>query len=166
MKKSFFEQCYPNGNVIQYAQVSSGTCFHRETPDKLIHLLEKLRREQIEVRVFYGDTQTGQSWLDEQDVIGRIGRSTGTLKIPLLVAAGEMSGGGLLDHCMIRMDSRQGTLYRHPKFRVGDMTLTPSGPKKWPWQVLVDGKLHASFQNNAKAIHWMNFIQGHAFALG
>jgi hypothetical protein len=48
--------------------------------------LETDRKNQRKIRLFYGDTQTGQSWFDEHDVVGRIGRSTGSIKVPLLVA--------------------------------------------------------------------------------
>jgi hypothetical protein len=105
MKKELFESKLSNGNVIKYARVTSGTCYHQETPDQVIRLLEKLLKSGTEVRIFYGDTQTGQSWHDEFDVVGRIGRSTGSIKIPLLVTKGDCGGPGLLDHCIIRIDS-------------------------------------------------------------
>lgn len=44
------------------------------------------------VRIWLGDTQTGRAWAEENDVIGTIGRSTGTMEVPLLVEAGELAG--------------------------------------------------------------------------
>lgn len=165
MKKELFESKLSNGNVIKYARVTSGTCYHQETSDQVIRLLEKLQNNGTEVRIFYGDTQTGQSWHDEFDVVGRIGRSTGSIKIPLLVPKGDCGGPGLLDHCIIRIDTREETLYQHKKFRVGHMTLSQGNDKKLPWEVFIDSVLHARFELNAEATKFMTFLQGNLFAM-
>jgi len=165
MKKELFESKLPNGNVIKYARLPSGTCYHQETPGQVIRILEKLQKSGAEVRIYYGDTQTGQSWHDEFDVVGRIGRSTGSIKIPLLVPKGDCGGPGLLDHCIIRIDSREGTLYQHKKFRVGEMTLFQGNDKQLPWEVFIDSVLHARFALNAEATKFMSFLQGNLFAM-
>jgi len=165
MKKELFESKLSNGNVIKYARLPSGTCYHQETPNQVIRILEKLQNSGAEVRIFYGDTQTGQSWHDEFDVVGRIGRSTGNIKIPLLVPKGDCGGPGLLDHCIIRIDSREETLYQHKKFRVGEMTLSHGNDKQLPWEVFIDSVLHARFSLNAEATKFMSFLQGNLFAM-
>jgi hypothetical protein len=165
MKKELFESKLSNGNVIKYARLPSGTCYHQETPDQVIRILEKLQNSGTEVRIYYGDAHTGQSWHDEFDVVGRIGRSTGRIKIPLLVPSGDCGGPGLLDHCIIRIDSREETLYQHKKFRVGDMTLSKCDDPKYPWEVFIDSVLHARFTLNVEAIKFMDFISGSLFAM-
>lgn len=165
MKKELFESKLSNGKVIKYARLPSGTCYHQETPNQVIRILEKLQNSGAEVRIFYGDTQTGQSWHDEFDVVGRIGRSTGNIKIPLLVPKGDCGGPGLLDHCIIRIDSREETLYQHKKFRVGEMTLSHGSDKQLPWEVFIDSVLHARFSLNAEATKFMSFLQGNLFAM-
>jgi hypothetical protein len=165
MKKELFDSKLSNGNVIKYARLPSGTCYHQETPEKVIRILEQLRNRGAEIRIFYGDTQTGQSWHDEFDVVGRIGRSTGSIKIPLLVPMGDCGGPGLLDHCIIRIDSHDGTLYQHKKFRVGDMALSKGTTKGYPWEVFIDNVLHARFKLNSQAVKFMDFMQGDLFAM-
>lgn len=165
MKKELFETKLSNGNIIKYARLRSGTCYQQQTSDQVIRLLEKLQNSGTEVRIYYGDTQTGQSCHDEFDVIGRIGRSTGSIKIPLLVPKGDYCGSGLLDHSIIRIDSREGTLYQHKKFRVGDMTIGKGITKDYPWEVFIDNALHARFEINAQAIKFMDFLQGNLFAM-
>jgi len=160
-----FEETLGNGNTIKYIRMPSGTCYHAETPKKITALLEKLLKDGTEVRVFYGNSDNGQSWHDENDVLGRIGRSTGRIKIPLLVPVGGSGGPGLLDHCIIRIDSREGTLYQHKKFRVGDMTLAKGNTQAYPWDVFIDNDLHARFKENSVAIKLMDFLQGNLFAL-
>lgn len=80
----------------------NGTYYHDETPDDLIQILETLRQNRTRVKIDYGDTKTGKSWGEVNDICGRIGRSTGTQKIPLLVYNRRSLGGGaLLDHCIL-----------------------------------------------------------------
>lgn len=165
MKKELFESKLSNGNLIKYARLPSGTCYHQETPDQVLRVLESCMKSGEIVRFFYGDTNTGQSWHDEFDMVGRIGRSTGSIKIPLIVPDRDSGGPGLLDHCIIRIDTRYETLYQHKKFRVGQMTLTHGHDKKLPWEVFIDSVLHARFELNAEATRFMSFLQGNLFAM-
>lgn len=159
------EEQLGNGNVIKYVRLKSGTCYHAATPKKVIKVLEEMLKTRTKVRIFYGDAKTGQSWHEENDVVGRIGRSTGTIKIPLLVPDGESGGSGLLDHCIIRIDTHEGTLYQHRKFRVGEMTLSMGNDQKLPWEVFIDNVLHARFELNKEATKLMSFLQGNLFAM-
>lgn len=159
------EEKLGNGNVIKYVRLKSGTCYHAETPKKVIKVLEEMLKTGTKVRIFYGDAKTGQSWHEENDVVGRIGRSTGTIKIPLLVSDGESGGSGLLDHCIIRIDTHEGTLYQHRKFRVGEMTLTKGKTTGFPWEVFIDNVLHACFEKNPQAVRYMDFLLGNLFAM-
>jgi hypothetical protein len=52
----------------------SGTCYHAETPEKVIIVLERYQLNKRKVRLYLGDTQTRKSWLDEHEVVGNIGR--------------------------------------------------------------------------------------------
>ena len=52
-------------------------------------------------------------------MVGYIGRSTGTIKVPLLVPPGEIGGSALLDQCIIRIDTPRQVLYQHEQFRTG-----------------------------------------------
>lgn len=80
----------------------NGTSYHDETPDLLVRVLEDLRESRARITLDYGDVKTGKSWDDVYDISGRIGRSTGLTKIPLLVHnARSMGGGGILDHCIL-----------------------------------------------------------------
>ena len=152
-----------NGKPVVYKQVSSGTCFRKDTPEKVMVVLERLRAAGTECRIFYGNTVTGQSWLDENDMVGRIGRSTGTIKIPLIVPLGDDGGPGLLESSIIRIDTRKKTLYRHPKFFVGDMSAVPGTVPDLPWNLFVNGQLHASLKTNEDAIGLAAFLCGKVF---
>ena len=97
--------------------IIDGTTYKDGTPKELVELLESCRRNRAPiVRIHYGNVETGELWGDVE--IGRIGRSTGSIKIPLCVPRHDSGGPGLLEHCilLIETDSRTPqTLWKHPK---------------------------------------------------
>jgi hypothetical protein len=109
-----------NGNVIRYKRVN-GIFYHVETPDAVVKALEHARASRQRIRVYYGDSKTGRDWLEEHDVEGYVGNSTGPLKVPLLIYNRRCHGGGaLLDHCIVKVKwTRGGVLYQHPAYDAG-----------------------------------------------
>lgn len=96
-----------------------GTFYHAETRDKVIEILESARIDRERIRVYFGDTQTGKDWGEVNDVTGYVGRSTGPIKIPLLVHnSRSMGGGALLDHCIVKIETTKGkrVLYQHENY--------------------------------------------------
>lgn len=93
-----------NGNTINY-KVIDGTAYHVSTNDRIVELLERARKEHARVRFSLGDTETGRDWNDTLGTCGYIGRSTGSIKVPLLLKNSRSTGGGaLLDQCIIRLE--------------------------------------------------------------
>ena len=86
--------------------------FDENTCDKVKAALVDCYHSKARIRIWYGDTATGVSWLEEYDTIGTIGRSGGQVKIPLLLKNARSSGGGgILCHCIIRIDIMLGDRY-------------------------------------------------------
>lgn len=86
-----------------------GIFYKLETPDDLISVLNNCYKNDIRIIVDYGDTKTGKSWGEVCDIIGYIGRSTGEIKIPLLVYNNRCFGGGaLLDNHIIGIKTTKG----------------------------------------------------------
>ena len=87
---------------MEYQISESGTSYHAETPRIIIQVLERARKYHTRITVDYGDVKTGESWNECFDVTGYVGRSTGPVKVPLLVHNyRSMGGGSILDHCII-----------------------------------------------------------------
>lgn len=102
-----------------------GTWFDYDTSTKVRNILEQYRKEGGRLRLFYGDRNTGRDWMEENDLMGKIGRSTGTLQIPLLIAEGEYGGPGILDSCIVRIldaDTRE-LLYQQKNYHLPDMEI-------------------------------------------
>ena len=99
-------------------QVVNGTFYHKETPKRVVNALEFSRQYQHQrLVIFLGDGKTGKAWGDIEE--GRIGRSTGDIKIPLIIANSRSIGGpGLLDHCIVKILAAHGktVIYQHPEY--------------------------------------------------
>jgi predicted alpha/beta-fold hydrolase len=103
----------------KYREVN-GTFYHAGTSDEIVAILEQARRHNWRLTFDFGDVATGKSWGEVNDVSGYIGRSTGSIKIPLLIHNTRSYGGGaLLDDCIIgiKHSNRQagGVLYQWAK---------------------------------------------------
>lgn len=143
-----------------------GTWYDFKTPMMVKVALEMARNRKKRVRIWYGDTTTGESWLDEHEVVGYVGRSTGIKKVPLLIANSAASGGGaILDSRIIRIVQIEGKLelYRHSRFFVPDMTVGMTKDVLLPADVMVNGSKHASFKSREKAENWIAFMRGDRF---
>ena len=135
------------------------TTYHAETPLAVRKALDCALEHQDRIRVFYGDTKTGTAWQEEYDVTGRVGRSTGTVKVPLLVSRRSSYGGpAMLDHCIVAIKGHQGWIYRHENFSVGEF--------KIHWDALPEvrvshnGETFATFKTIAQAWRRVAFMRG------
>jgi hypothetical protein len=100
-------------------KVENGTFYHEETADEIIAIIETARIEHQILRFHWGDTKTGKDWGDVNDVNGRVSRSMGPVKVPLLMEkTGDMGGTGILDHCIVKITRHSGkkVLYQHPMY--------------------------------------------------
>lgn len=143
-------------------KIVNGTAYSADTPNGVITVLEGARQHGTRIRVFYGDKETGRSWLDEFNTMGTVGRSTGAYKIPLLIKRrNSLGGGAILDSAIVRITEARGgdVLYTHPnfhcpEFRVepwGDLWATFRGADTGPW---------ATFPTETQAHRWVDFITG------
>ena len=147
--------------------------FDNNTCSKVKTVLTECYNTQCRVRIWYGDTKTGVSWMDEYDTTGTIGCSTGKQKIPLLIKNSRSSGGGgILCHCIIRIDvikSRR-TIYRHPLFNVPMLTVATNNDNdtknKYPFIVLKDNELQARFKSRKSAYNYVYFMTGERYTTG
>ena len=149
-----------------------GTTYHDDTPEHVIFVLEWARRTGTRVRLFYGDRKTGRDWGEENSVTGTVGRSTGTVKIPLLISRSNALGGlAILDNCIVRIIASGGPeayrhpLYQEPVFHIeeADQALRAEG---YQASVMQDnyqgtgGPNIANFHTRQQAERWIDFMMG------
>ena len=146
--------------------------FNEKTCDKVKTVLTECYNKQCRIRIWYGDAKTGLSWVEEYDVIGTIGRSTGKQKIPLLIKNSRSSGGGILCHCIIRIDviSSKRIIYKHPLFNVPSLGVYPNLDEdtkaKYPFIVLKYGTIQARFKSRTSAYNYIDFMTGERYTTG
>jgi hypothetical protein len=108
-------------DIIIYQESPQGTFFKKDTPQKVKDILDRFRGTTTRLFIDTGDSTTGQSWGECYDVQGRIGRSMGLVKVPLLLANSRSTGGGaILDACIVRIKftGKHGKeLYRYPTYQ-------------------------------------------------
>ncbi|KVP17401.1 hypothetical protein [Burkholderia ubonensis] len=151
----------------------NATWFDARTPKAVQRILETARKSGDRMRVFLGDTSTGRDWMEEFDTIGRIGRSTGSMKTPLLVPDGDCGGPALLTHCIVRVINLATgeEVYRHKKYHAPKMELLEAASYDkaagFTHSVKVESKdgvmeTHANFKSQGEAVHWMAFMNGNS----
>lgn len=159
-------------------RIIKGTSYDARTPVEVVNWLETSRERRQRIRLFYGNTETGEAWPEENDVIGYIGRSNGVVKIPIILHNSRSMGGpGVLDHCIVGIGtitdqgwrgSRFRMVYRHQKFHTGEWEAKAEPTDLHPirWVVRRNGETHAVFHKaNCKrpyerALNYIEFMRG------
>jgi hypothetical protein len=146
-------------------QVVNGTHYDVRTSNAIISVLEKARLNRTRLHISLGDSESGRDWIEENMVYGFVGRSTGSIKIPLLTHNRRSLGGpGLLDHCIVRIrhSSGGGVLYQHPSYHHGKIELRQKNQaivledgRSLLVDVLRDGQTQAAFETVAKAMRYV-----------
>lgn len=128
-------------------------------PSQVRSLLDDLLRNSVRVRLILGDSETCRAWLEDFDVVGTIGRSGGSLRVPLLCIDGDLGGGAILCQNILGvMDMRDGGwLYKHPELTFPLITVSPIDGK---FRVSADGATYATFPTADKAFAYAAFMSG------
>lgn len=124
------------------------------------------------IRIWLGDPLTGQAWLEEFDVRGRVGRSTGVIRAPLLLSQRRSIGGAaILTRHVLRVDYTTGkTLYQHPQFKHGleGCRIVPNKLTRKTYVDVPSGKpggwtAVSGFDTEQGARNWVAFMVGERY---
>lgn len=143
--------------------------FNKKTPEPVRAVVQELYQNKHRARFFYGDLQTGEAWMEEHDVMGTVGKSTGPQPCPLLINNARSLGGGRIMGSVVKIidiDTRR-VLYEHPSFsNPADRAelVMPSDHPAYVTNVVIDGKIHARFHSDKAAVNWLDFMQGKRFS--
>lgn len=135
------------------------------TPEEVKKILLQLQSDKQLCRLFYGDAVTGKTWSEENDVSGRIGNSTGTHKVALLIANSRSSGGdAIMTNRVVGILTPAGWVYKHPRFDNGHWSCEPCDLVGYAREVHRDGELVARFRTLEKAERYVSFMKGERLA--
>lgn len=153
---------------------SKATWFTPGTPRKVQSILERAYKDESGsiLRIFTGDTQTGRDWCNEYDVIGHIGRSNGSTKVPLLIErlyspsrgySKAHGGAAILTDCILRIIDVESCveLYRAANYQMPEFDIEiDHGDKKLPFKVKRDKATQAAYATQEAAGEYIAFMQG------
>lgn len=148
-------------NTLEYVKEPDGTCYKVGTPIEVIRIIEGARFTGQIIRVFYGDVETGSDWMEEHDTIGRVSRSMGPVKVPLLLANTRSSGGGaILTDSIVRITIDKHDVYRHPSYHQPELTTGPAGFEGYAEGAYQNGENVANFRKVGQAAKYVAFMKG------
>lgn len=137
------------------------TWFSPRTPRTLQQLLETLRKDRRQVRLFYGCPDTGLDSLQEHDTVGHIGRSGGVMRSPILVPSGDVGGSIIASDRIVKivnpLDGE--VLYAHKHYHLPDFEIR-TAEAACCVEVYVQGALFARFDSVEQACEWVSFMAG------
>lgn len=105
-------------SMLSREKIDLGTWFDPDTHPEVKRQLELAMKGGYRLRIEYGDRETGQAW-DDRPMGGRISRSMGPMKVPLLIRrAGSYGGESILDACIVKISETPGgrLLWQHPTY--------------------------------------------------
>ena len=95
----------------------NGTSFVMGTDNKVMNIIQRAIYNRSRIRVFYGDKETGKDWLEAYDTIGRVGRSMGRIRVPILVKnKRSLVGAEIPTECIVKITIDKQVVYKHPKY--------------------------------------------------
>ena len=175
-----------NGNTLYYVE-RDGMFFEvaiflgdekrlvvfNQVDEKLMDIINIAYRLKSRVRIWYGDSETGRSWNEEYDVVGRVGKSCGKISEPLLIKTKRSSyGGAILLSSIIRIDDIEDkrTVWKVPNFHVEPMRVDYKEGIEYPYMVMQqnDGETDythniANFKNGRSAENYIKFMKGERY---
>ena len=114
------------------------------------------------IRIVYGDVNTGNDWLEEYEVLGYVGKSTGINPSPLLVNNSHSFGGGaILTGSILKIVDTQTkqVLFQCEKYVMPILTKEISSHKDYLYDVIHNGVLVARFKTEKQANNYIDFMQ-------
>lgn len=112
---------YKRWPARSYKKLTTGICYSAETPDNIINHCEYIRENKIRCLFRYGDINTGEDWGEIHEIYGYIGRSAGSVPIPLLIYNRRAScGGALLTSNIVAIfdSTHKQAIYVHPHYHI------------------------------------------------
>ena len=137
--------------------------FSDNTNDKVKQVLTSCHNRKNRIRIVYGDVNTGNDWLEEYEILGYVGRSTGINPSPLLINNSRSYGGGaILTGSILKIVDTQTkqVLFQHEKYVIPALTKEISSNIDYLYDVVNNGaSVVARFKTEKQANNYIDFMQ-------
>lgn len=140
--------------------------FRDGTDERVMRVLEQASKSQVRIRIFLGDPKTGEEWFETNDVMGRVGRTTGQIKVPILVPNVNSWGGTAIStNCIVKITIDRKIVYQCANYKVPQFATKPVEFKGGRGvgvfaKTAAGGKHLASCETQAKADNFIRFLKG------
>ena len=141
----------------------NGMWFADGTPENLKNVIVNGYRSNYRFRFWYGDVESGRSWNEENDICGYIGKSNGSIKVPLLLNKSNSTGGGELTNSIVKIYNitLKKVVYQHPTFNQSKFeAVNGSDMESYAANVLQDGDVYARCKSFQSAVNLAAFMNG------
>ena len=176
-------ECYETYQSLlkQFSQhpASQKTWFNSDTPDSVKEILSEANKsfnmygaKGTILRLFFGDHLSGTDYCEEYDCVGFIGRSNGTMKVPLLLEpllrhksslTTACGGGAILTSRIVRIiEVNTGReLYRTRNYQIPEFEVDrESGNESSPYGIKRNGLVCAGAKTYEEAMQYVAFAMG------
>lgn len=174
-------------------KVCDGTFYSAEALDGAILALEYARTNKLRVRIFYAYKTADEKercvkdsefdvlevWNEEFDCVGRLGRSNGTIKVPILLSSSSSwYGSPILESRIVLVKTTDGrVLFSADGLKFPEWKINADADKKtcellYKTSLMKDFKVYATCRNEdfQKAVHYIDnladYMQGARFTKG
>jgi hypothetical protein len=118
--RSSCEDAQGRWKMNEYSEFN-GLFFSTVTPYVIKRIVSNCYHDHTRLRFCFGDKITGKDWCETYDTTGTIGRSTGSVKIPLLIKTKRSLGGsGLSCDSIVKIEIKKGRkyveIYKHTNY--------------------------------------------------
>jgi hypothetical protein len=106
-------------SMVAKEKIDLGTWFDPATHPEVRRQLELAIQGKYRLRLEYGDRETGEAW-DDRPNNGKISRSMGPMRVPLLIRNSRSFGGDtILTASIVKISETPGgrVLWQHPTYR-------------------------------------------------
>ena len=156
-----------NGHTSSYKLIEDGNnlpiAYKLKTSDNLVQVLERIRINKIRVKLNLGNTETGVSWNEENDITGRIGLSRGTqARFPILVYNSRSFGGGaLMDDCILKITNTTtgAVMYQANNFKESIFEIKESTQNGYTHSLYINGDLYSNHKNEKSVKKLINKLK-------
>ncbi len=135
-------------------------CFAAQLICAVIEELSRSSR-QTRIRIWHGEN--GKVWTEENDVTGYVGRSNGSIKVPILIHNKRSLGGGsLLTSCCAKIveTKTNRVIYQHENFVLPVYNVANSTEPGYLFSVMENGTVYSNHKTEAQAFRLRDFLIG------
>lgn len=154
-------QAYQDAITAYAASGITDTWYEPHTNPNVATAIERCIRNQNPIRFFYGDPETGCDWLEENGIVGRVSRSSGPFRCPILIPDGEV-GGDIIPSAnvlkIIRADNGN-VIWISPAYKEPDFSITKE-PDGFNVRVNDGARTIARFRSYGSACAYVAYMTG------